>query len=172
MSWTEDRIEILKKLWADGLSASQIAAQLGGGVSRNAVIGKVHRLNLANRVKAAPNSVNANAKTNGKRTRVSFSQKATLEAEDFSETKPAINLDPDPILKENNISEIIEKDDHQERRLNLLELTERTCKWPVGDPLASDFYFCGSDSEETSPYCKYHSKIAFQTFSDRRRKVI
>jgi GcrA cell cycle regulator len=56
------------------------------------------------------------------------------------------------------------------RRLSLAQLTERTCKWPIGDPLAEDFHFCGNDSEESGPYCTYHSRLAFQPASDRRRQ--
>ena len=104
MNWNDERVELLRKLWQDGLSASQIAAQLGG-VSRNAVIGKVHRLKLS-----------------------------------------------------------------AGRRLKLVELSERTCKWPNGDPLAEDFNFCGNDSAETGPYCQYHARLAFQPASERRRR--
>jgi GcrA cell cycle regulator len=112
--WTEPRVEQLKKLWEAGLSASQIAAELGS-VTRNAVIGKVHRLGLSGRAKSPSSSV------------------------------------PRP-------------------RKTLLELTEDTCHWPVGDPGSPDFFFCGGESNEGSPYCNYHSRVAYQPASERRRE--
>ena len=170
MNWTDERVEKLKKLWADGLSASQIAAQLGG-VSRNAVIGKVHRLSLPGRAKSGGTSSSTRTKraTSAPRapnyasrvaTRtVMRSAGATALKEDLSveayqeiETRPAQNVVV-PIS----------------RRLALTELTERTCKWPIGDPLQEDFHFCGNDSGESTPYCTYHARLAFQPSAERRR---
>jgi GcrA cell cycle regulator len=170
MNWTDERVEKLKKLWADGLSASQIAAQLGG-VSRNAVIGKVHRLSLPGRAKSGGASSSARTKraTSAPRapnyaSRVATrtvvrSAGATALKEDLSieayqeiETRPAENVVV-PIS----------------RRLALTELTERTCKWPIGDPLQEDFHFCGNDSGEGTPYCTYHARLAFQPSAERRR---
>ena len=179
MNWTDERVEMLKKLWADGLSASQIAAQLGG-VSRHAVIGKVHRLNLPGRAKSggqtkvrtkrpapnAPRSSTFNATTRGgaghshgtrsiSRSSGATALKADVEAVAYQEvaTRPAEDVVV-PIS----------------RRLELVQLTERTCKWPIGDPLQEDFHFCGNDSGESTPYCSYHSRLAFQPSQDRRRK--
>ncbi|KXF78682.1 GcrA cell cycle regulator [Paramesorhizobium deserti] len=174
MNWTDERVELLKKLWSEGLSASQIAAQLGG-VSRNAVIGKVHRLKLSGRGKtsttqtrskkvstnsAARNgNVHSGASQTVVRTSVTKSVGATalqteyaVEAVAHTVIKPAADVVV-PIS----------------RRLSLLQLSERTCKWPIGDPLNEDFHFCGNDSGESSPYCTYHSKLAFQPVSERRR---
>ncbi|MGR6466887.1 GcrA family cell cycle regulator [Rhizobium sp. PAMB 3182] len=172
MNWTDERVEKLKKLWADGLSASQIAAQLGG-VSRNAVIGKVHRLNLPGRAKSggassaartvkravtAPKAPNYAARVTTRtvtRTAGATALKEEVEINAIQELRyvPASNVVV-PIS----------------RRLALTELTERTCKWPVGDPLQDDFHFCGCESPDTSPYCNYHARLAYQpTSSDRRR---
>lgn len=172
MNWTDERVEKLKKLWSEGLSASQIAAQLGG-VSRNAVIGKVHRLNLPGRAKAggtatatrtpkrsaaAPRATNYGSRV-ATRTVVTRQQGATMLKEEIEvdsvneiQYRPAANVVV-PIS----------------RRLGLTELTERTCKWPVGDPLKDDFHFCGNDSPDTSPYCTYHQRMAYQPVHDRRR---
>ena len=175
MSWTDERVEMLKKLWSDGLSASQIAAQLGG-VSRNAVIGKVHRLKLSGRAKApssgAPKTKRAaaprpsaprNGGYGGGRTATTTVTRAVgatvmkrevgLEALAEADTRPIEDIVV-PISK----------------KLTLLELSENTCKWPQGDPLSDDFYFCGHNTEDGSPYCKYHAKLAFQPSSERKKK--
>ncbi len=123
MSWTDEKIDKLKSLWGKGLTASQIATEIGDGISRNAVIGKAHRLKLPSRpspVKGAPEK--------------------KVEA-------------PEPVKKvEKEIS-----------RTSLLDLTEQTCKWPIGHPGDADFYFCGKPSRPGVPYCKDHCKMAFQT---------
>lgn len=173
MNWNDERVEMLRKLWSEGLSASQIAAQLGG-VSRNAVIGKVHRLKLSSR--GRPTAVAARPKKVAKppvvaqkpsagRSTVVRSMPASigataLQVQFDTEYQPQHNLRAQP---ENVVVPI-------SRRLRLVELTERTCKWPNGDPLSEDFSFCGNDPAETGPYCKYHSKLAFQPASDRRRR--
>mgnify|MGYP002717409669 CR=1 FL=1 len=169
MSWTEERVELLKKLWAEGLTASKIALQLGG-VSRNAVIGKIHRLKLSNRVGpkiSAEEVENATAKKKEKKSSAPQMQAAVkLVAENLPQ-KDAL-----PLAEEQKTpSRKKEEPVLQSRQLNLLELTERTCKWPLGDPLAEDFHFCGADVRENGPYCAYHKKIAFQPVSERRRRA-
>ncbi len=172
MNWNDERVEMLRKLWGEGLSASQIAAHLGG-VSRNAVIGKVHRLKLSSRGRAAaaparPKKVAkppVAAPKPGVRTTVTRSMPASigataLQVQFDTDYAPQISMRAQP---ENLVVPI-------SRRLRLVELTERTCKWPNGDPLSEDFSFCGNDPAETGPYCKYHSKLAFQPASDRRRR--
>lgn len=170
MIWTDERVEKLKKLWSEGLSASQIAAQLGG-VSRNAVIGKVHRLSLPGRAKAGGTAAAARPKraTSAPRapnyaaravTRtVARPAGATLLKEEV-----AIDLaaEPDIELAANIVLPM-------SRRLELTQLTERTCKWPIGDPLKEEFHFCGNDSPESSPYCSYHARLAYQPSAERRR---
>lgn len=178
MNWTDERVELLKKLWSEGLSASQIAAELGG-VSRNAVIGKVHRLKLSGRGKttkasprvrkvAAPQplrpvvpeaeeAVVARAPVPPLATHTSNPQELEIEFADPSMTTTVDSTD-DVVIP-------------MSRHLSLLQLSENTCKWPIGDPLSDEFYFCGADSGDSSPYCSYHSKLAFQPISDRRRKA-
>ena len=155
MGWTEERVEMLKKLWADGLSASQIAAELGG-ITRNAVIGKVHRLGLSGRAKSPSSSAPRPRKQRAPgMLRVSRSsiRGNTALAYDYM-------AEPEPELIEIPI----------EQRKNLLQLTEATCHWPVGDPGSPDFFFCGGESNEGSPYCNYHSRVAYQPASERRRE--
>ncbi|AGF74004.1 GcrA cell cycle regulator [Bartonella australis AUST/NH1] len=174
MGWTCERVELLKKLWSEGLSASQIAVQMGG-VSRNAVIGKVHRLKLPGRGKAVQvvsrtqktlTSANSSAPS-VRRTASSMSSESTASRSvgaanlrvEFS-TEDAAEVDASAT---SNVVVPIS------RHLNLLQLNENTCRWPVGDPLSPDFHFCGADSGESSPYCAFHAKIAFQPISERRR---
>ena len=170
MNWNDERVELLRKLWQDGLSASQIAAQLGG-VSRNAVIGKVHRLKLSSRGRstAAP----ARPKKTAQAASVSKPQNRTTSIAARSITgsigatalQSQFDAEPAryPIRQTENVVVPIS------RRLQLVQLSERTCKWPNGDPLLEDFSFCGNDCAEAGPYCTYHSRIAFQPASERRR---
>ncbi|MDQ0998121.1 GcrA cell cycle regulator [Phyllobacterium ifriqiyense] len=173
MNWTDERVEQLKKLWAEGLSASQIAAQLGG-VSRNAVIGKVHRLKLSGRGKttssqtrskkvntAASSSQRSSSATVGHMSSrvVNRSVGATaLQAEYSTDLVPMVTR---------TVTDVVVP---ISRKLELVELSERTCKWPVGDPLLPGFNFCGNDVGEGGPYCTYHSRLAYQPASDRRRR--
>lgn len=173
MGWTDERVELLKKFWSEGLSASQIAAQLGG-VSRNAVIGKVHRLKLPGRGKTAQGSVRAPKTTvsnpSSPRVRRTPSTVSPTVATSCSVEATALKVEPvAEDIKETDVSEKPNVVVPISRHLNLLQLSENTCRWPVGDPLSSDFHFCGADSGENSPYCAFHAKIAFQPVSERRR---
>ncbi|RWX76900.1 GcrA cell cycle regulator [Neorhizobium lilium] len=173
MNWTDERVEKLKRLWAEGLSASQIAAQLGG-VSRNAVIGKVHRLNLPGRAKAG--GVAAASRAPAKRPAVAprpatFASRVT-PARPIARTVGATALQEEidvdtvreiAVTSKGNVVVPISK------QLALTDLTERTCKWPVGDPLKDDFHFCGCESPDASPYCAYHARLAYQPVHERRR---
>jgi len=132
MSWTDERVELLKKLWSDGLSASQIAGELGG-ITRNAVIGKVHRLGLSGRAKSA----------------------STALAHAYE-------------IEEEAAPELIENVIPIGQRRTILELTEQTCRWPIGDPGSTDFFFCGGNPVGGSPYCAYHARMAYQPAAARR----
>lgn len=179
MSWTDDRVEILKTMWMEGKSASQIAKELGG-VTRNAVIGKVHRLGLSNRAtpaKAKPKSTTkskASTKTKApakpKMAEPSLNSHAITLPPRKPIMAPGQPLPPQPST--NEISEealarvaTVEK---EARKLSLMELTERTCKWPIGDPATENFWFCGLPVEPGKPYCDAHNGVAFQPVSARR----
>lgn len=168
MGWTDERVELLKKLWADGLSASQIASQLGS-ITRNAVIGKVHRLGLSGRTKTAtvaPRNARPKARAHAPQASrpsiqpMSFGATA-LKAEAYAESHPlpATMLAPAIPFPVPSIGD----------RVTILQLTERSCRWPVGDPASSEFRFCGSQSETSQPYCPYHCAIAYQPVADRKR---
>src|SRR6266446_3684350 len=126
MTWTDERVELLKKLWSDGLSASRIAGELGG-ITRNAVIGKVHRLGLAGRAKAPTSSM--------PRPRKPRSSHAFVVYEIEPEPEPIENIIPIG------------------QRCSLLDLTEGKCRWPIGDPGQAEFFFCGGKAIEGLPYC-------------------
>jgi GcrA cell cycle regulator len=157
MTWTDERVELLKKLWADGLSASQIAAELGG-VTRNAVIGKVHRLGLSGRAKSSSSGAPRQRKPRSHMMRVSRPASRGANALALSyDMEP----EPEPELIENIIP--------LGQRRTLLELNENTCRWPIGDPATADFFFCGGKPLNALPYCHYHSRVAYQPASDRRK---
>jgi GcrA cell cycle regulator len=167
MSWNDERVELLKKLWNDGLSASQIAAELGA-VTRNAVIGKVHRLGLSGRAKtatpaqqrprkpapvAAPRQAAARSIVAPQvRGNVALAVQPMLEA----------YIEPLPEIREDVVVPM-------SRRVKIMELREAMCKWPMGDPMHADFVYCGADCSFGTPYCTHHSAIAYQPAMERRR---
>ncbi|AGA64144.1 hypothetical protein B488_01510 [Liberibacter crescens BT-1] len=167
MSWTEERVDKLKKFWSEGLSASQIAMQLGG-VSRNAVIGKVHRLALLGRNKApADHGIRSLDDTQEQSAdSLSAHSEDSLQKTDSKTVKEEV--------KEIESSEIslLDKGMVTSCKLKLTELTESTCKWPFGDPLKDDFYFCGCRVEASSVYCEYHTRIAYQQIPERRKSQV
>jgi len=156
MSWTDERVATLTKLWADGLSASQIAAELGG-VTRNAVIGKVHRLGLSGRAKPTSSSAKS-----PKRARSSYNSKPR------SPGRTGVSLRDGPSASARAAVEDLEAPVC--KKLDLVDLTEKTCKWPHGDPATDDFHFCGNTPKEDTPYCEYHCRMAYQVSTDRRQR--
>ena len=158
MSWTDERVELLKKLWSDGLSASQIAGELGG-VTRNAVIGKVHRLGLSGRAKSSSPGVARPRKQRAPgMMRVSrpMSRGNTALAHAYEH-----DMEPVPELIDHVIP--------MGQRRTILELNEDTCRWPIGDPGSPEFFFCGGNTLNSLPYCSHHSRVAYQPISDRRK---
>ena len=157
MAWTEDRVEILSKLWADGLSASQIAKQLGG-VTRNAVIGKVHRLGLSGRAKPSRPVKRASRPAAKRQT----APAPAAAAPAIRRAAPQPTKIPVPMeakkLPDGNFATI-------------LTITEHMCKWPLGDPSTNEFRFCGRGTEASDPYCKAHSQLAYQPARRRGANV-
>ncbi|SEN50022.1 GcrA cell cycle regulator [Paracoccus alcaliphilus] len=198
MSWTDERVETLKRMWSEGQSASAIAKELGG-VTRNAVIGKVHRLGLSNRTEepaeaaaapAAPASAPAPDKK-AVRKPAAAAPRAETPAPEAPAPKPAEAAAPQPAFtpvprrpivpagqplppqpSANEISPealaSVREVEKRARKLTLMELTERTCKWPIGDPATEKFWFCGLPSQAGKPYCEAHVGVAFQPMSSRR----
>jgi GcrA cell cycle regulator len=165
MSWTEERVELLRRLWSEGLSAAQVAQELGPGTTRNAVIGKIHRLGLAERSKAA-----TAPRPRASRTPRTQIVEVHVEAPAVM-GNVALALAPEAIvapalrpLEEEVVVPIT-------TRVTLMELRETMCRWPIGDPSAADFRFCGVKSPPGSgPYCCQHSRIAYQPAQERRRR--
>jgi len=184
MPWTEDRVEILAKLWGEGKSASLIAKELGG-VTRNAVIGKVHRLGLSNR---AGNGGTAAAKDSASKPKVAApppvppadpkpvpeSKAEPPATRSPLQRKPIITagqpLPPQPSANEISPEALasVREVEKTARKLDLMQLTERTCKWPIGDPATEEFWFCGLPAQPGKPYCEAHVGVAFQPMSSRR----
>ena len=164
--WTEERVELLKKLWLEGLSASQIAGVLGEGVTRNAVIGKVHRLKLTGRAKPASSAPRARATPRPSTGVRRISSGATRPSSGIASMMKSRNASPAPMHGAPQVQELYIPED---QRLNLLQLNEHTCKWPIGDPLTPDFYFCGQHSEEGKPYCDFHSRRAYHQIEKKKR---
>lgn len=214
MSWTDERVETLKRMWAEGQSASQIAKELGG-VTRNAVIGKVHRLGLSNRnpgqtgglrqgaeeaealapaatpepeaeaAEAPPAPAPAEAAAEPETADAPAAEVAEAPAAPEAEARAAPAapiplrrpvlpagqpLPPQPSGAEISPETLasVREVEKRARRLTLMELTERTCKWPIGDPATPDFWFCGLPVQPGKPYCEAHVAVAFQPMSARR----
>ena len=148
MSWTEEKVSKLKELWGKGSTASQIA-EIIGGISRNAVIGKAHRLNLSAKIK----------------TRAATSNK------EFDSSIKNNNIKTKRGRKSKFQSLIIEKDFEPENPKQLEELDENSCKWPVGHPDEKDFYFCGRSSLKDFSYCKLHLLYAYQPKGKKEENV-
>lgn len=158
--WSEQRKEIVRTLWADGLSASQIAHQLGG-VTRNAVLGVVHRMGLSGRVVTVRKKP-----TDWRIYQKSRAQRATHNATHFLAI--AVNLDP-------GFTEQLRPDDQNipaEQRKSFAEIENHHCHWPVGDPSQRGFFFCGDPTADLlggRPYCRGHAARAFTTPAPRPR---
>ena len=204
MAWTEERVKKLTLLWKSGNSASKIAIELGEGVSRNAVIGKIHRLGLSERGSGSngsepkikekkikdknlvehhnskfsdlENSLETSTQRKGKKR----GRKPSIKNLTGNENKSTLgfNANENSSLETAEIDTEIDKAalknmieiEKKAKKLNLLELTEKTCKWPIGDPSTSEFWFCGHPSEQGKPYCETHISIAFQPITTRRDK--
>jgi GcrA cell cycle regulator len=165
MSWTDERIETLAKLWLGGLSASRIAAELGAGISRNAVIGKVHRLGLAGRAKAATPTTATTPRTRAKPAQRAATPRNSAPAVRGNTAlqiaeEMVVHVAPRPV--EHVIVPLCEP-------VSLIDLREAMCRWPIGDPQQPDFRFCGAKSPTGASYCEGHRRMAYQPVQDRRR---
>ena len=151
MAWTDEKTEQLKKLWAEGHTASQIARMLGDDISRNAVIGKAHRLNLAGRTQSRMISS----------PRINNTQ--------FQQKKGPVQR---RVRRPRGLRAIvIENDFEPENPTSLENLTDKTCRWPIGHPDEKDFYFCGRSPMEERIYCKLHVLHAYQPRGQRTEEA-
>ena len=148
MSWTEEKVAKLKELWGKGNTASQIA-EIIGGISRNAVIGKAHRLNLSAKIKT----------------------RAAASTQNFESSLDEKNTKSKRVRRSKFKSLIIEKDFEPENPKQLEELDENSCKWPIGHPDEKSFYFCGRSSLKDFSYCKLHLLYAYQPKGKKEEAV-
>ena len=182
MGWTDERVETLKKLWLDGLSASQIAKHLGG-VTRNAVIGKVHRLGLSGRAapsqpahpvfkaprpaRPAPGSV-----PTARRAAAAVAEEKAVVAAVSQAAKPAaapvtahvLAAAVEALVESRAVARV------EERGVaTVLTLGARMCKWPIGDPSSDEFTFCGRRNSDDGPYCQDHARVAYQPQHSKKK---
>lgn len=143
MAWTDERVELLKKLWAEGLSAAQIANKMGG-VTRNAVIGKVHRLGLSGRATPAKPQRGCSAPVERKE-----------EGAEKAPPREVKSVIPEPEFAAPLVLE-------SGARSTVSTIKNNMCKWPLGDPAKDDFHFCGQPTLSGKSYCAYHAHLAFQ----------
>lgn len=163
MAWTDERVELLKKLWSEGLSASQIAGRLGG-VTRNAVIGKVHRLGLSGR------ATTSRIKSHRPRAREASAVKRTVRpARPAVAGNPAVRAlyTPETEPFSPAVEELVIP---LHERKTIQTLTGSCCRWPIGDPQLAEFHFCGKEKVAGLPYCEHHARRAFQPPQPRRRE--
>lgn len=146
MSWTDERVELLKSLWTEGISASQIARVLGE-VTSSAVIGKVHRLGLAGRVSQVRSDLPK---------KITLAPKVSLRSIAPS-SPPAEEKEPDPIVLDDG------------GFATLMTINDQMCRWPIGDPSEETFHYCGRRTKGKSPYCEAHSNKAFQPKNTKRK---
>jgi GcrA cell cycle regulator len=178
MAWTDERIALLKQYWEEGRSASQIADVLGEGLSRNAVIGKAHRLGLASR----PSPLKTGEG------RPATEAKPAPRAEARPAPRPAPRVQPDPAPQPapaapvQPVAEVAQVPEApvvpmpapkpaaraKGARVTLLDLNDRICKWPIGHPDEADFHFCGKPVNPGFPYCGEHCLVAYQAQMPRR----
>lgn len=181
MTWTKERVALLVDLWMSGKSASIVAKEIGN-ISRNAVIGKVHRLGISNRT-----SIKKLAQSNKLKKVSSDKIKVKLSKIQRTSKKFTENCQHKEQLIKNRVSNgkinqlprgynrqiVLEHDPNatiQFKKLSLLELKENNCRWPSGDPKDNNFHFCGCPTEGNNPYCSYHSKIAYSQTAKRETK--
>lgn len=175
MSWTDERVEILKKLWSEGRTAAEIASELGG-VTRNAVIGKAHRLKLSGRASPIqqsakkPKPANSNAQQTAKK-----DKPAKVAAVKKIAAAPAARPDRKEVQKAVQQSviapvlpEVISEKDKNRKRVALVDLGANQCRWPLGDPREKGFGFCGCRSDAGEIYCAEHAALAYQVVSRGR----
>jgi GcrA cell cycle regulator len=171
MSWTDERIGLLKKMWKEGKSAAEIAKTLGKGVTRNAVIGKAHRMGLSGR----PSPI--------KKPAPAAKEKGAAPAQPRKEAAPKDVKKPSLPNAGKAGSPALAKEAEELKKIekeivplgggvSLLELTERMCKWPIGDPREADFTFCGRGIRVGTPYCPDHASMAYQSSSRSRGPAV
>lgn len=176
MGWTEQQIQTLKKMWGNGHSASDIAKYLGGGITRNAVIGKAHRLKLSAGAAAARTMPEPPSKVNGvvmaSIKKISKKGGAPAPRSMMRALQPALSASDAGAARVTTLREPLPRPIDVIKRTEGIPVTkagERHCRWPIGDPRSPEFRFCGCETIEGLPYCTDHARIAYQTVSRKAR---
>ena len=178
MSWTEQQIQTLQEMWGHGFSASEIAVRLGGGLSRNAIIGKAHRMKLS---AGQPTVVKKAGATANRRAVPSTEGRTVLTTPSDRKRVMLRSLPVMPLPPSTTVKRLIEKTQqatghvstvaslHRGDGVAVTKVSERQCRWPVGDPRSPDFRFCGCGVYESLPYCIDHARIAYQNLGKKPR---
>jgi GcrA cell cycle regulator len=179
VTWTAERVGLLRKLWSEGLSASQIAAELGGGVTRNAVISKAYRLGLVHGAVERPNTARSR--------KPSPPPDLPSTTEPSGQNAPGLTptmVDPQPADEPEETrpreealvpAQKLEQPRRQDavvplsKRVTIMELREAMCRWPLGDPTTPEFRYCGAQAIMGLPYCAHHAQVAYQPAAERKR---
>lgn len=161
MSWTDENVELLKKLWSEGASASQIAERLSGDFSRNAVIGKVHRLGLSGRAVTVRKQYNRPPRKPRAKKR---------KATHFNPFRP-LSPDDDSLPRDESryVEQVVVP---VEERVKLADLGDSQCKFPIGDPQDDDFHFCNGERLPGLPYCEGHCAVAYRAETVKRKNTM
>ena len=171
MSWTEERVALLKQLWGEGKTAAEIANHLGQGVTRNAVIGKAHRLKLSSRTSPVQQKTTANTNTKT----ATASRNTVPSAEDPAKGRPG----QEP-AGEDEVAPAAPTRKHRKngqavpgavKGVKMEALRERMCRWPIGDPQEDDFHFCGGRTASGATYCRQHAAVAYQSSARKNMKL-
>jgi len=182
MAWTQERINLLVELWMSGKSASTVAKEIGN-ISRNAVIGKVHRLGIASRINLKKIYRPKPKKVPSSETDQVIPDEIMFDISSF--LLPDSDPDPDPDAELIRIKParkmslsrsyskrmaLLSDPASSVKKLSLLELNKKSCRWPSGDPGTFEFSFCGANCESNGPYCDHHSKIAYSNAPKKEAK--
>ena len=167
MAWTDEIVEQLKQHWMDGKSASQIAGLLGNGMTRNAVIGKVHRLGLAGRAKTPSSGAARPRRAVPPPAHRVAGLRPGSAAPRIVRGATALAIAPQALAEvdEPEFESVVVP---MSLRVTIVELKESMCRWPLGDPADSEFRYCGSPTA-SGPYCAYHAGLAYQPAQEHRR---
>jgi GcrA cell cycle regulator len=167
MAWTDEIVEQLKQHWMDGKSASQIAGLLGNGLTRNAIIGKVHRLGLAGRAKTQGSAVVRPRRMAPPPTHRVAAARLSSPAPRIMRGATALAIAPEELeeIEQPEFESVVVP---MSLRVTIIELRESMCRWPLGDPATAEFRYCGSPTA-SGPYCAYHGGLAYQPAQERRR---
>ncbi len=164
--WTDDRVDLLKKLWGEGKTAKEIAHILGGGLTRNAVIGKAHRMKLSGRVSPIQQNktiqqenAENNARSQGKLVDARSNGTKSAKSQPVRSSVNAKHNGAHPPIKRKPVPAAV--NEAQGEPTQLENIKDRMCRWPIGDPKHDDFHFCGGEATPGVPYCDVHAEIAY-----------